>query len=325
MNYQDDNFSPNNNPGPGASAGAFVDPQQLVQLLLAARAAQQVGQTTALVQNAALQNAAGTPGMQAASPAAPAATQLPAPWALGPTDPFVARAFGLGAASSQGSVPPPDRVPLKAAAVQSARQAQGSADGGAQAGVEAQPNRQATQRTGAQPQAQQQAPDYDSTSASASGTTVTLRRLRYGSDPNMGGTMTTETRTGTHAFRDNNPGNIEYGAFAKANGAVGQDGRFAIFPTAEAGLQALQTLLMGSGYRNLSVDAAIARYAPPSENDTAAYQAGVRRAVGVTGETLISSLTADQLQRMIQAIARIEGFQQQGTVRTSRTLAPNYP
>jgi hypothetical protein len=172
---------------------------------------------------------------------------------------------------------------------------------------------------------QQQASSYDSTSGTASGTTVTLTRTQYGDDPNVGGTMRTENRTGTHAFRDNNPGNIEYGDFAKANGAVGQDGRFAIFPTSEAGFRALSTLLTGQSYRTLTLDAAIARYAPPSENDTAAYQAAVRAAVGVSGDTRLSSLTADQLQRMTQAIARIEGFTQQGTVRTGTRLIPNYP
>src|SRR5260370_14045369 len=43
MGYQDDEFSSDNNPGPRLGVGPFVDPQQLAQLVRAARAAQQVG------------------------------------------------------------------------------------------------------------------------------------------------------------------------------------------------------------------------------------------------------------------------------------------
>jgi len=169
------------------------------------------------------------------------------------------------------------------------------------------------------------APSYDSTEAKANGRTVTLTRLQYDEDPNMGGTETTETRTGNHPFRDNNPGDIGYGKTARSHGAVGQDGKVAIFPNSDAGFEALGELLTGPLYRNLSMDDAIAQYAPPSENDTAAYQAAVRRAVGVSGDTLMSSLTPDQLQSMKQVIARVEGFNQPGTVTKSRKMIPNYP
>ncbi len=44
-------------------------------------------------------------------------------------------------------------------------------------------------------------------------------------------------------FRNNNPGNIEYGDFAIRMGAVGTDGRFAVFPSPEHGLRASAELL----------------------------------------------------------------------------------
>src|SRR5260370_38386725 len=46
MEYQDDEFSPNNNPGPRLGLGPFVDPQQRAQLVMAIRAAQQGVQGT---------------------------------------------------------------------------------------------------------------------------------------------------------------------------------------------------------------------------------------------------------------------------------------
>ncbi|HMF89998.1 MAG TPA: hypothetical protein VKL40_05095 [Candidatus Angelobacter sp.] len=116
-----DDFSPNNNSDTDTGGASSLAPQQLAQLLMAARAAQQVGQATAL-QNAGLENVA--------KHAAPAQASLAT--VLGPTDPFTARAFGLASGSGRqgSSVPPPDRVPAKAAAVLSAQQEQANQTSG---------------------------------------------------------------------------------------------------------------------------------------------------------------------------------------------------
>jgi hypothetical protein len=152
------------------------------------------------------------------------------------------------------------------------------------------------------------------TTATITGRTVAIRRRARVDDAYV----TVETRTGTRAFRNNNSGNIVDGNFAQANGAIGTDGRFAVFPDAAAGFQALSNLLTTPTYQNLTVDQAIARYALPNENDTAAYQAGVRTAIGATGQTQLSALSPDQMERMVQTIARIEGYHQGGAV-TYRT------
>jgi hypothetical protein len=67
---------------------------------------------------------------------------------------------------------------------------------------------------------------------------------------------------GTRSWRDNNPGNIEAGSFADAHGAIGSDGRFAIFPDAGTGMQALVSLLSSDGYQGLTIEQAMERYAP---------------------------------------------------------------
>jgi hypothetical protein len=116
-------------------------------------------------------------------------------------------------------------------------------------------------------------------------------------------------RTGSRNWRNNNPGNIEYGPFAKAQGAIGSDGRFAVFPTYEAGRKAKAALLFESkGYKNKSIADAIARYAPDFENDTNAYTNAVARAVGVPASTKLSELTPEQRIKMLNAMERIEGF-----------------
>jgi len=71
--------------------------------------------------------------------------------------------------------------------------------------------------------------------------------------------------------RNNNPGNIERGRFASAHGSIGDDGRYAVFPSSEVGFAAMRALLESAGYRNLTVAQALTRWAPPAENDTKAY------------------------------------------------------
>lgn len=81
-------------------------------------------------------------------------------------------------------------------------------------------------------------------------------------------------------IRCRNPGNIEYGPFTRSMGATDSDGRFAIFPTMSAGICALARLLIVYGDKPLpnridTVREIIERWAPSSENDTAAYVSAV--------------------------------------------------
>jgi hypothetical protein len=80
--------------------------------------------------------------------------------------------------------------------------------------------------------------------------------------------------------RNHNPGDIEYGDFAKRHGATGSDGRFAIFPDDATGMAALQALLASPNYANLSLEDKIKRFAPSNENNTAAYVASVKKYLG---------------------------------------------
>ena len=92
--------------------------------------------------------------------------------------------------------------------------------------------------------------------------------------------------------RNRNPGNIEAGRFADAHGATGSDGRFAKFPDDETGFRAMAALLDAPAYQGLTIAQAIARWAPPNENDTARYTALVCEWAGCApGDRL-----ADRLQ-----------------------------
>lgn len=119
----------------------------------------------------------------------------------------------------------------------------------------------------------------------------------------------TYTLKGDRNWRNNNPGNIEYGPFAKSMGAIGSDGRFAVFPSVDHGVNA-QVLLQfdGKGYRDKTISEAISRYAPEFENNSAAYAAEVAASAGVPVTTKMSDLTPEQRRAFIAAQHRVEGM-----------------
>ncbi len=96
----------------------------------------------------------------------------------------------------------------------------------------------------------------------------------------------------SRGIRNNNPGNIEYGAFAKSMGATGSDGRFAIFPTMQQGIAAMHALLQGGKYlgggKN-TISAILNTYAPANENDTKRYIATVSKATGIAPDAVLSA------------------------------------
>ena len=121
-------------------------------------------------------------------------------------------------------------------------------------------------------------------------------------------------RQGARNWRNNNPGNIEYGAFTKARGALSGDDRFAIMPTYAAGRQAKSDLIFTtSSYKNLKISAAIAKYAPAFENNTASYARQVISAAAVPAErggpdAKMSDCNKAEQERILDAMEKVEGF-----------------
>ena len=160
------------------------------------------------------------------------------------------------------------------------------------------------------------APSSNTGAPVAAGAPVTPKPIKAVAAVGPGFTTVTTTdndkqrREGVRNWRNNNPGNIEYGDFAKSFGAVGADPRFAVFPTLESGMKAKEELLFGnrSRYAGLSITAALNRYAPPTENNTAAYIKSVTEAVGVTPDTILSQLNSSQKQSFLDAVTKVEGF-----------------
>ncbi len=125
---------------------------------------------------------------------------------------------------------------------------------------------------------------------------------------------------GSRSWRNNNPGNLKYGDFAKQNGAIGhdlvagRDGDFAIFPDYATGNNAKKTLITTT-YYSYTIQTMMEKYAPRSENNTDAYIAFIVNRTGMSKNTYISSMSNSQLESLIDAMKVYEGYSV-GTVYT---------
>jgi YD repeat-containing protein len=142
------------------------------------------------------------------------------------------------------------------------------------------------------------------------------------------------TVVGDRAMRNNNPGNLEYHGWQDAYGAIGDDGRFAVFGSRNLGLQAQAHLLFDNRkYANLTLGQAIAAYAPSFENNTAAYAAAVAAASGVSLDTKMKDIPASKQTAVMNAMHAVEGNTQAnvydaqgnlvGTIDTTSPRTPN--
>jgi hypothetical protein len=115
---------------------------------------------------------------------------------------------------------------------------------------------------------------------------------------------------GTKSWRNNNAGNIRYGEYAQKMGAIGKDkDGFAIFPDEATGDEARKKLIFASNsYKNLSLNDAIARYAPPNENNTSLYQKTISKAAGLSGNERMSSLSPETQNIILAAMKKHEGY-----------------
>lgn len=109
------------------------------------------------------------------------------------------------------------------------------------------------------------------------------------------------------SIRTFNPGAMNYGPFAQANGAIGSDGRLAIFPTPEAGFGAMGKLLdtYQSKHGLNTVSGILNRWAPPNvdNNSTGQY---VKFVAGKLGIDPNAPIPPEQRPALMQAMAHYE-------------------
>lgn len=115
----------------------------------------------------------------------------------------------------------------------------------------------------------------------------------------------TATKAAPRGHRNNNPGNIKDGRYAKSlPGYAGSDGTFAKFDTMEAGYDAM-TQLLTNNYISKGYDTPrkiVERWAPGSENSKASrdnYAAAIARKLGISIDTKVSRNHAPFIARAI--------------------------
>ena len=165
-------------------------------------------------------------------------------------------------------------------------------------------------------------PDYLSSLKSKKPETVTVGDTLYQWNPDtnsfvqvnnpQAGTLSDYLNFGNPAQRNNNPGNIkvtqyslnlfkDLGATASSTQAT-DGGKFLQFPTAEAGFEAMKRLLKSDVYKNLTVEQAMSKWSNKG------YGGEITKGINVDPKAFIRDLPADQMQRLIQAMAKQEGY-----------------
>ena len=106
-------------------------------------------------------------------------------------------------------------------------------------------------------------------------------------------------------IRNNNPGNIRHGANWQGLNPKGRDidSAFCVFTAPIYGIRALAKVLI---HGLNTVRTIVSRYAPPNENQTAAYIQSVAKQLGVYPDTVIDIEERGVLTVFIKAIIRME-------------------
>lgn len=110
-------------------------------------------------------------------------------------------------------------------------------------------------------------------------------------------------------LRNNNPGNIRRSAVRyKGECAEGDGDGFRRFESMAYGYRAMFMLLhtYALRYGCRTIEAMISRYAPPSENDTAAYIRRVSRSVGIDARTAVDTTDGTVMPRIVGAMSAVE-------------------
>ena len=116
------------------------------------------------------------------------------------------------------------------------------------------------------------------------------------------------SQLGSVSYRTNNPGNIKFGDYAASMGATdsgitaSDGGTFAKFNDVSGGMKAQQGLLQGSGYANLTLDAAMKRWSNKGY--------GAEVAPSIPANTLMKDLSPTQLNTLTDAQKNREGWKE---------------
>ena len=134
-----------------------------------------------------------------------------------------------------------------------------------------------------------------------------LRQQLGGSIPRATGNSNNSSANSNspRGIRNNNPLNLEY---APGQGASASDGRFGIYPSMEAGIGAAarQIQRYRDRYGLNTIAGIVGKWAPSSENDTAAYIASVSKAMGIGPNVPLNLDDPSVMSALIAAMSQVE-------------------
>jgi hypothetical protein len=129
------------------------------------------------------------------------------------------------------------------------------------------------------------------------------RETQKFADASAAATAQSGNENAVKSVRNNNPGNLR---FANQREAIGKDSSgFAIFPTPEAGLRAMEAQIkLDTQTRGQSLTQFISKYAPSNENDTQQYINFVSKETGIQP---YEQVPLSKIPELMSAMIMIEG------------------
>jgi hypothetical protein len=148
-----------------------------------------------------------------------------------------------------------------------------------------------------------------------------IKREKNGLPPLHRDTPST-TSGATRGLRNNNPGNIEYGPFAKSHGATGTDGRFAIFPDSATGVSAIASLLKVYDKQHLgTISEIINKYTKGDSPETqAAYKAVLSRFTGAGINDQLNMSNPALIEKLVRGIVYQENAGKAGNLTLTQNI-----
>ncbi len=133
-----------------------------------------------------------------------------------------------------------------------------------------------------------------------------------------------DDKVSTRSWRNNNPGNLIIGPFARRNGAIGEAGRppnskpsapkFAVFPDYETGRKAqAKRLKEGDMYIDLTLEDLPKKYvgvkfSDPDTKEVVDYRNAIRKFTQLDMKRTIRSLNDTEYEQLLDAMKRHEGW-----------------
>lgn len=121
-----------------------------------------------------------------------------------------------------------------------------------------------------------------------------------------------EKRTGgSHSWRINNPLRISFGKFTEGLGAIGSDGKYAVFPTLVIGQKAAEVLLFETpkaGFSNKNVFDALKKFSTLDDNKAEEYANEILKETKISKDSLMTSLKENERLKLINVIEEAEEF-----------------